>query len=221
MNEPLNDPLPGGESSTPGELFSTCYEKCIACKDLGVHCSGIKLEHLRSIANVRAYHKRLRNERKISMRQIFAITTDEISDATVKDYFGSEKKDFHWTTVALIDRALVSLCGGVSYCHHHACPATATAVRSQLEAQETRIQHADSECEYLRNNLAEQGENHKLQLDQMQQYQQERIDWLKADIRLWRKIAFALLGVLLIVLAALFVYIGWDITHPHAGFIQH
>ena len=54
------------------------YEKCILCPDHGKHCKGPKLSALQTIENVRCYHRRLRDARKIPMKSIFAFTEKEI-----------------------------------------------------------------------------------------------------------------------------------------------
>lgn len=224
MPDQLVDQTPGGLSPTSDVPLSpekvviaetpAIYEKCITCKDLGVNCKGPSLEPLLTIANVREYHRRLRNYHKISMRQIFALTTKEISDATVKDYFGREEKDFRWTSVALIDNALTYLCGGgTPPSELPICPASSSEIQEQTEAVSKKLLQAEQECAALSAQIAENAEKHIAQFNEFRAGQQDRIDWLKADIGLWRKIAFTLLGVLLIVLVAFFAYIGWDLTH--------
>jgi hypothetical protein len=37
------------------------------------------------------------------------------------------------------------------------------------------------------------------------------VEWLKADVKLWRKIAFALLGALVLVVFSLITYVVIDI----------
>ena len=142
------------------------------------------------------------------------LTTKEISDATVKDYFGREEKDFRWTSVALIDNALTYLCGGgTPPSELPICPASSSEIQEQTEAVSKKLLQAEQECVALSAQIAENAEKHIAQFNEFRAGQQDRIDWLKADIRLWRKIAFTLLGVLLIVLVAFFAYIGWDLAH--------
>ena len=94
------------------ETKAVTYLKCITCPDLGRKCTGPNLSPLQTINNARDYHRNLRAIRKIPMKAIFERTEKYVSNATVKDYFSHEVRDFLWTTVALIDTALTAVCGG-------------------------------------------------------------------------------------------------------------
>jgi DNA-binding transcriptional MerR regulator len=157
--------------------FLAEYEQCITCKDHGKNCKGPKLSALRTIANVREYHRRLRNYRKISMEQIFQLTEHEISNATVKDYFSHEEKDFRWTTVSLIDNALTSICGdcvGVPPVYLPNCPATSSEIRDQIAAVTDKLREAEEECLALQAKIAENKGKHIEQMDAFRQDQQLR-----------------------------------------------
>ena len=52
---------------------------------------------------------------------------------------------------------------------------------------------------------------HIAQLDQLQELHQKDTQWLKEDIRLWRRIAFISMGIGLVLLTLLLVYFTW--TH--------
>lgn len=193
------------------------YEKCITCKDLGKSCVGPKLTALRTISNVREYHRRLRNYRKISMKQIFDRTHNEISDASVKDYFSHEDKDFRWTTVAIIDNALTEICSelaGVRPDEVPPCPATSSEIREKIDAVSYKLQAAEEECLALQAKVAENKGKHIEQMNEYRQDQQKRVEWLKADVLQWRKIAFVLLGIVVVTVALLIGYVVFD-------FIRH
>lgn len=215
----------------PGELFATTegaitvpkpeiYEECITCPDLGFRCKGPKLNSLITLANVREYHRRLKAYRKFTVRQIFLLVEDEVSEGSVKDYFGHEDRDFRWSAVARIDSALVALCGDGTVPIVPLCPATSSCYQDRLDAEVLLRVQAEEQCAALQAQMAELAEKHLDQVSQFQASSQERVDWLKDDIRLWRRIAFALLGVLLVALAAIFAYIGWDLTHIDMGLLR-
>lgn len=182
------------------------YEKCITCKDLGIHCKGPKLNNMKTIANVREYHRRLKKYRGISLRQIYVLTGSEISDGAVRDYFGHGTQDFRWTTVAAIDNALIYLCGGCAIPDLPVCPASSSEHREQIDCEINKRIQAEEKCEALQAQIAELAEKHLDQLGNLQAVNQERVDWLKADINLWRRFSFALLGVLLIALATMLLF---------------
>ena len=193
------------------------YKKCITCKDLGKYCVGPKLTALRTISNVREYHRRLRNYRKINMKQIFDRTHNEISDASVKDYFSHEDKDFRWTTVAIIDNALTEICSemaGVRPDEVPPCPATSSEIREKIDAVSYKLQAAEEECLALQAKVAENKGKHIEQMNEYRQDQQKRVEWLKADVLQWRRIAFVLLGIVVVTVALLIGYVVFD-------FIRH
>ena len=43
------------------------------------------------------------------------------------------------------------------------------------------------------------------------------IDWMKDELRLWRRFAFLLLGIGIVLLTALVFFIGWNLAHPGMG----
>ena len=204
------------------EGLLTEYEKCITCKDYGKNCRGPKLEALRTISNVREHHRRLRTYRKIPMKPIFDLTEHEISNGTVKDYFSHEEKDFRWTTVALIDSALAAICGGVADQPELLanCPATSGEIRDQMAAALVTLREKEAECLALQTRIAEQQQKHIEQMDEYRKDQQARVEWLTADIRLWRKIAFALLGVLVLAMCVLAFYLVIDLGNSEFGFFR-
>lgn len=202
----LQEPIQAAISAN----FLAEYESCLTCKDLGKNCKGPKLAALGTIANVREYHRRLRSSRGIQMKQIFPLTRKEISDASVKDYFSHEEKDFRWATVSLIDNALTVICGdcvGLPPVYIPNCPATSSEIKEKIESVTAELNAAKEECATLQEKIIENESKHMAQLDEFRKDQSERADWLKSDVRLWRKIAFSLLGVLVITIIAFVAYI--------------
>lgn len=190
--------------------FLAEYEPCITCKDLGRNCKGPKLAALGTIANVREYHRRLRSSHKITMKQIFQLTEHEISNATVKDYFSHEPKDFRWATVSLIDNALTVICGdcvGLPPAYLPNCPATSSEIKDQIAVAESKLQSAEDECARLQSKIAENEALHIDQVNNLRNDQQDRLEWLRADVKLWRKIAFSLLGAFVLVIFAFIFYV--------------
>lgn len=198
MNDPKTDPLPCGIYSTDTANISApapeIYEKCITCKDLGFSCKGPKLNSLITIANVREYHRRLRTYRKFTLHQIYVLVASEISEGCVRDYFGRDERDFRWTAVALIDNALVALCGNGTIPTVPLCPATASSFQDQLSVEIQLRAQAEEQASSLQAQMAELAEKHMDQMEAFRKSQMDRVAWLRSDIRLWRIIAFCLLG---------------------------
>lgn len=196
--------------------FLAEYEPCITCKDLGRNCKGPKLAALGTISNVREYHRRLRSSHKITMKQVFQLTEHEISNATVKDYFSHEEKDFRWATVSLIDNALTVICGdcvGLPPAYLPNCPATSSEIKEKIADAQSKQKAAEEECLILQEKIAE---NEALHISQMNEFRgdcQDRVEWMKSDVKLWRKIAFSLLGALALVVFALIAYVAIDIAN--------
>jgi DNA-binding transcriptional MerR regulator len=205
-------PTTGLEEPVQAEIsanFLAEYEPCITCKDLGKNCKGPKLAALGTIANVREYHRRLRSSHKITMKQIFQLTENEISNATVKDYFSHEAKDFRWATVSLIDNALTVICGdcvGLPPAYLPNCPATSSEIKEKIASVEDKLKASESECELIRSQIVEIEGRHIDQMAEYRQDQQKRIDWLKNDVKMWRKVSFCLMGLLVAVIAAFVVF---------------
>ena len=195
------------------------YYKCLSCEDYGNTCNGPSLGSLGDIASVRAFHKAMKKARKLNLKQL-ASAAPEISDSTINEYFSNVVKDYKWTTVSLIDKALTSICGnrvGLPPLDH-ACPTSSSEVRQQLAAAdmklaaaELRAAQSETDVDELRRHLAEVKGKHIAQLDQIQELHRNDTQWLKEDIRLWRRIAFISMGIGLVLLTLLLVYFTW--TH--------
>ena len=215
----LQEPIQAAISAN----FLAEYESCITCKDLGRNCKGPKLAALGTISNVREYHRRLRNSRKIQMKQIFQLTEQEISNATVKDYFSQEEKDFRWATVSLIDNALTVICGdcvGLPPVYIPNCPATSSEIKGQIDQAKEQLRLSEEACASLQAKIEENEIRHSEQMNVYRIDQQDRVSWLKSDIKLWRRIAFCLLGALILTMIVLIVYAAMDLANPDIGFFR-
>ena len=120
----------------------------------------------------------------------------------------------------VIDAAILSICGnriGLPPLDH-ACPTSSSEVRQQLAAAdmklaaaELRAAKSETDVDELRQHLAEAKRKHIEQISQIQKDSAKSEEWLKEDIRLWRRIAFISMGIGLVLLALLLVYFTW--TH--------
>lgn len=213
-----NHPTSGGFS--PDVLAD--YEKCISCPDYGINCKGPKLAALRTISNVREYHRRLKECRKIQTKQICALVENEMGSSTVKEYFSHEEKDFRWTNVSAIDNAITYICGGYQDIKEIPnCPATSTDIKEQIFDFTEKLRLSEETCLSLQARIAENKGTYLQQMDDFRQDQQERIKWLKADIRLWRRFAFVLLGIVAVTFLVLIAYLALDIANPESGFFRY
>lgn len=190
------------------------WQKCLLCADYGQNCNGASLLTFGSIASIRAFHKAVKKMRKISLKSIAAVATT-ISENTVNDYFSNVEKDFKVTTVIAIDAAILAICGnriGMPPLDM-ACPASSSEVRQQLAAADMKLAAAElkaaqseTDVAELRRKLAENKGKHIAQLEQMEKLHQKDTDWLKEDVRMWRKIAFISMGIGLVLLSLLLTY---------------
>lgn len=220
-------PSPNFTPETPN--ISPGLQKCLSCEDYGSNCRGPSLGSLGDIASVRTFHKAMRKARKLSLKAV-ADAAPSISDSTINEYFSNVVKDFKWTTVVAIDNALTSICGnrvGMPPVDH-ACPASSSEMRNQLAAADLKIAAAElkaaqSEADIagLRQKLTEVKGKHISQIAQLEASHTKDMDWMKNEVRLWRRFAFVLLSVGLVVLVLLVLYIGWDLAHPASGLIRY
>lgn len=205
------------------------YHKCLSCQDYGVTCNGPNLVALGDIASVRNFHRAMKKSRKLSLKAI-ADAAPAISDSTINEYFSNVAKDYKWTTVGAIDNAITALCGnrvGLPPLDQ-TCPAASSEFRQQLAAAdlklaaaELRAAQSEAECDDLRRRLADADGSHLLQLSELQAASKSEVEWLKDDVRMWRRFAFILLGIGLIIFSALVLYLALDFSNPGAGFIRY
>lgn len=221
-----------GESINP-PVFSPnnppIYAKCLTCPDFGATCHGFDLVSLRDIGTVRSFHREIKKAHGLSLKAI-ATAAPIISEYTVAEYFSNVAKDFKWTTVVTIGNALLSICGnriGLPPIDH-SCPAASSEYRNLLAAADLKLAAADlnnanlqAECDDLRRRLADADGAHLAQVAELQTTTKSQEDWLKDDVRFWRRFAFTLLGIAVILLILLLLYIGWDIFSPNHGLIRY
>lgn len=206
------------------------YAKCLSCPDFVTACRGVDLTLLSGAAEKRAYHKAIRKQFGFLLKDIYPLVKDVIGKTTTDEYFGSGSGDYKWTTVVTIHNALLSLVAqkkGMPLCEN-SCSASSSEVRNQLAAADLNIAAAnlnlankEAECEDLRRRLADSDGSHLSQLAELQAAKQDEVDWLKNDIKLWRRFAFMLLGIGILLLSCLIFYIAWDVAHPASGLIRY
>ena len=206
------------------------YSKCLTCPDFVTGCRGVDLTSLRDAAEKRAYHKAIKKEFGFVLRDIYPLVKNVIGKTTTDEYFGSSTGDFKWTTVTTIHNALLYLVAqkkGLPLCEH-SCSSYSSEVRQQLAtadlkvaAAELRAAQADADLDIARQQLADSKSQHAAQIAQMEAAHQKDKDWYRNDISLWRRFAFILLGIGVVLLAALVFYLGWDVAHPATGLIRY
>jgi hypothetical protein len=83
-------------------------------------------------------------------------------------------------------------------------------VRNQLAAADLKVAaaelkqaQAESECEDLRRRLSDSDGDHTTKLTELAAAKQGEIDWLKTEVRVWRRFACILLIVGLVILGTL------------------
>lgn len=206
------------------------YTKCLSCPDFVTACRGVDLTLLSGAAEKRAYHKAIRKQFGFLLKDIYPLVKDVIGKTTTDEYFGPGSGDYKWTTVVTIHNALLSLVAqkkGMPLCEN-SCSASSSEVRNQLAAADLNIAAAnlnlankEAECEDLRRRLADSDGSHLSQLAELQAAKQDEVEWLKNDIKLWRRFAFLLLGIGIVLLASLVFYVAWDVAHPASGLIRY
>ena len=222
IQDPILSEMPLGENPTiPQEVPNAIpgWQKCLLCADYGATCNGASLGTFGNIASIRTFHKTIKKIRKIPLKAIANVATT-ISENTVNEYFSNVEKDYKVTTVMAIDAAISSICGnrvGLPPLDH-ACPTSSSEVRQQLAAAdmklaaaELRAAQSETDVDELRRRLTEVKGKHIAQLDQLQELHRNDTQWLKEDIRLWRRIALISMGIGLVLLTLLLVYFTW--TH--------
>lgn len=88
-------------------------------------------------------------------------------------------------------------------------------------AANVNLANMQAECDDLRRRMADSDGSHLSQLAELQAAKQDEVEWLKNDIKLWRRFAFMLLGIGIVLLAGLVFYIAWDVSHPASGLIRY
>ena len=228
--EPENNIPLSQNVSTESPNMLPGYWNCLRCDDLGVTCNGPSLRTLGDIGAVRTFHKELKRVRKITNHAVYEAANRIVSETTINEYFSNVVKDFKWTTVSHIDHALLAICGnrvGMPPLDH-ACPASSSDVRNQLAAAdlklaaaELRAAQSETDIAALRQKLADTKGKHIAQLATLEENHAKDIDWLKNDVRLWRRVAFTLLAIGFVLLALVVFYFCIDAAHPNSGLIRY
>lgn len=196
------------------------YSKCLKCEHLGNRCTGPNLALFCDIAVLRKYHKALRKARGILMRDIYEAAYP-VSDSVINDYFSADERDFKWTSVAYICRAMLSLCGDLPDNPSLRCIVTAEAIEAECKAMEGRCSELQDQLaaakEEARTNAASVKADSRRSID----YLKEQVAELKRDNTALRRalIVFGALAAALTI--ALIVYVVWDVAHPLTGFIRY
>lgn len=206
------------------------YAKCLSCPDFVTACRGVDLTLLSGAAEKRAYHKAIRKKFGFLLKDIYPLVKDVIGKTTTDEYFGPGSGDYKWTTVVTIHNALLSLVAqkkGTPLCEN-SCSAYSSEVRTQLATAElnaaaanVNLANMQAECDDLRRRMADSDGSHLSQLAELQAAKQDEVEWLKNDIKLWRRFAFMLLGIGILLLSCLVFYIAWDVAHPASGLIRY
>lgn len=205
------------------------YSKCLACPDYGTTCRGFDLVSLGDIGAVRAFHRAMKKARNISLKAI-AAAAPIISESTINEYFSNVAKDYKWTTVVAIDNAFLSICGnriGLPPLDH-SCPAAASEFRNQLAAADLKVAAAELKAAQhetdtlaLQQKLTDTKAKHISQITLLESSHAKDMEWMKNEVKLWRRFSFVLLITGLVLLAGLVFYIGWDAAHPASGLIRY
>lgn len=194
------------------------YGKCIGCSDIGHHCGAGNLLNL-PIGELRAWLRLWRLCFDLSIEQC-AAAWDTPYGTAVRVLSDSES-DFKYSTMHHIIKRVVryGLPADLEF-SDSPCPATSSEIRQQKEEDAQKLAEAEAECQLLQSKLTDAKGKHIEQMNEYRQDQQRRVDYLKSDVKLWRRFAFILGGILIIVFFALLSYVIWDLTHRDAGFFQ-
>lgn len=223
MNDTMN-PTPAAFGQSPNLTPETPnvipgWQKCLACSDYGVSCNGPSLGSLGNIDSVRSFHKAMKKARKLSIKAI-SDAAPTISDSTIGEYFSNAVKDYKWTTVSTIDTALACICGNRvgAMPLDNTCPSSSSEFRSQLAAAELKIAAAELKVAQgeidtagLTQKLADTKAKHIAQIATLEAAHEKDMDWMKNEVRLWRRLSFVLLGIGVVILSCLLLYIAWDV----------
>ena len=206
------------------------YAKCLVCNDYGATCRGFTISSLKDSRQVRAYHKAMLKAKNIQVKAIQKQVANVISESTISEYFGSKDKDYLWNTVIAVNDALLTLSGhreGMPSIDH-SCPAASSEHRSLLAAAELNLAavnvtlaNTQAERDSLRRQLEDSDGTHLAQLAQIQASSADDVKWFKQETRFWRRLSFALLGVVVLFIIVLVAYLVLDIMHGDSGFIRY
>lgn len=209
MSEPAAGPGLSHNHTPETPNLIPAWQNCVECEDLGIACNGPSIRTLGGISSARAYHKALRFYRGIPLKEIVRVARDKISEASVNEYFSNVAHDFKWTTVFVIDDALVSIIGDRvgKPPLTNACPASSAEMRAHMAAADIKLAAAELRAAKLENTVADlqtQVIDVKARcaerIDQIQADHTRSMEWLKRDVALWRRFAFVLLLMAIVML---------------------
>lgn len=208
----------------------SAYAECLSCPDFVTSCRGIDLTSLSTAAEKRAYHKAIKKEYGFVLKDIYKLCKNVIGESTTNEYFGSGSGDYKWTTVTTIHNALLFLVAqkkGVPLCEN-SCSSFSSEVRNQLAAADLKVAAAELKAAQhetdtlaLQQKLTDTKAKHISQITLLESSHAKDMEWMKNEVKLWRRFSFVLLITGLILLAGLVFYIGWDAAHPSFGLISY
>ena len=208
----------------------SAYAECLSCPDFVTSCRGMDLTSLSGAEEKRAYHKAIKKEFGFVLKDIYKLCKNVIGESTINEYFGSCTSDYKWTTVTTIHNALLFLVAqkkGVPMCEN-SCSSFSSEVRNQLAAADLKVAAAElkaaqheTDTEGLRQKLTDTKAKHISQISLLEASHAKDMEWMKNEVKLWRRLSFVLLVAGLFLLACLVFYIGWDAAHPTTGLIRY
>ena len=200
--------LPLLQNTTP------LYAKCLSCPDFVTACRGVDITSLNGAAEKKAYHKAIKKEFGFVMKDIYPLVKNVIGKTTTDEYFGSGSGDYKWLTVTTIHNALLYLVAkkkGLPMCEH-SCSSRSSEIRNQLAAAELKAAAAELKAAQSENDtagmvqkLADAKAKHIAQIAQLEATRAKDMEWMKNEVRLWRRFAFVLLAVGLALLVGLLI----------------
>ena len=228
------------ESNNASPLFQEPpprYSKCLSCPDFPTSCRGIDLTSLDGSEEKRAYHKAIKKEYGFYLKDIYLLVKNVIGKSTMDEYFGSGSGDYKWTTVTAIHNALLYLVAqkkGLPLCEH-SCSSFSSEVRQQLAtadlklaAAELRAAQSETDVAALQKTIADNNSKHIDQIARLEATHAQSdanyakdIEWLKNEVRLWRRIVYILLAIGIVLLALVVFYFCIDASHPASGLIRY
>ena len=190
------------------------YAKCLSCPDFVTACRGVDLTSLNGAAEKKAYHKAIKKEYGFVMKDIYPLVKNVIGKTTTDEYFGSGSGDYKWLTVTTIHNALLYLVAqkkGLPMCEH-SCSSRSSEIRNQLAAAELKAAAAELKAAQSENDtagmaqkMADSKAKHIAQITQLEATHAKDMDWMKNEVKLWRRFAFVLLAVGLALLVGLLI----------------
>jgi hypothetical protein len=200
-------------------------------------CRGVDITSLDGAAEKRAYHRAIKKTFGFTLKDIYPLVKHVIGKSTTDEYFGSGTGDYKWTTVTTIHNALLFLVAqkkGLPLCEH-SCSSFSSEVRQQLATADLKLAAAElksaqheSEVIELQKKIADNKGKHIAHIAQLEaahtksdENYAKDIEWLKNEVHLWRRFAFLLLVIGVVLLSALVFFVAWDIAHPATGLIQY